>query len=105
MAGIRGGTLPLLAIVPATRHRSGTDVGRECCGRKIGQYNCGTRGCHDAGPGAVPVAARLCALGKVAQRVLSMTLATDRGQGEPARSGSGNVSIAARAERLSGYKP
>ncbi len=56
-------------------------------------------------PGGVPVAARLCAVGKVAQRVLSMTLATDRGQGEPARSRSGNVSIAARAERLSEYKP
>ena len=45
------------------------------------------------------------AIGQVVQRVLSMTLATERGQGEPARSRSGNVPIAARAERLSGYKP
>ena len=94
-----------MAIVPATRPRAGTDVGRECCGQKITQYNCGTRGCHDAGPGRVPVAAPFPGIGKLDQRALSMTLATERGQGEPARSRSGNVSIAARAELLSGYMP
>lgn len=96
---------PLPAIVPATRPRAGTDIERECCGRKTEQYNRGTRGCHDAGPGGVPVTAPFFPVGKVAQRVLSLTLATERGHGEPARSRSGNLSIAARAERLSGCKP
>jgi hypothetical protein len=92
-------------MVPATRPRAGTDVGHECCGQKPGQYNCGTRGCHDADPGGVPLAARFLPVGRLPQRVLSMTLATERGHGEPARSCSGNVSMAVRAERLSGYKP
>ncbi len=102
---MRGGSSPLPATVLVTRPRAGTDFGRECCGRKIVQYSCGTCGCHDAGLGRVPVAAPFPGVGKLAQRALSMMLATERGQGEPARSRSGNVSIAARAERLSGYMP
>ncbi len=101
---MRGYSPPLPVIVPVTRPRAGTDVERECCEQKSGQYNCGTHGCHDAGPGRAPVVARFSGRGNVAQRVLAMTPATERGQGEPARRRSGNVSIAARAELLSGYK-